>query len=135
LCGVGPPPVEDAAGGPPGVPQVPAACGGIGLPDASGVDRLPIAGAVLSPKPGGRCRPVRTSPDDGVPAAAVPRLRADRPADTFGACGACHTTDGGASPGPAATGIPNAGTTVGSSLSSTAARLTLDVTKNTGEPQ
>src|SRR5439155_7163705 len=60
------------------------------------------------------------------PAAAVPRLRADRTANTFGACGACHAADTGAGSGPATVGIPNTGTTVGPGVSTAAARLTLE---------
>src|SRR5262249_32967157 len=114
------------------VPQVAAACGGVGLPDAGGLDRLPVAGAVLSAKCASSGRPNGTASDHGIVVACLPWVRADRTADPPGACGPCPTAHRGTSSDPEAIGIPNSGRTVGPSASTTPTRLTLKPKRRQG---
>jgi hypothetical protein len=122
--GAGPPPAEDAVSRASGVPEVAAARRGVGVPDAGGVDGLPDVGAAVPSERGGRRGRVGAAPHDGVPAAAVPRLRAGPAANTSGPCGACHPVDAGTSPCPGSIGVPHPGTIVGPGVGTATALLT-----------
>src|SRR5262249_7957391 len=113
-------------------PEVAAAGGSVGLSDAGGVDGLPAAGAVLPAKPGGTDRGSGATPDGGVAAAGVPRVRSDPAADGVGSGGACHPAEYGASPHLAAVTLPDAGPIVGPSVSTPTARLTAQAEGNPG---
>src|SRR5262249_61480910 len=56
------------------------------------------------------------TPDGGVAAAGVPRVRSDPAADGVGSGGACHPAECGASPHLAAVTLPDAGPIVGPSV-------------------
>src|SRR4051794_26334000 len=99
--------MEDPAGGPAGVPEVAAACGGAGVPDAGGPDGVPVAGAVLSPRSPGKGEPGRATADRRIVAAGVPGLWLDRAAGTVRPGGASDAANGTTTTDSAPVGIPH----------------------------
>src|SRR5262249_25837755 len=101
------------------------------MPDAGGVDGLPVAGAVVSAKRDSRCRGVGDAPNQRIAAVCLPQLWADRTEDRGGSGRACDPPDGGTVAGIASVTLPDARTTVGPGIGSPAAGLTREANAKT----
>src|SRR5262249_781071 len=110
--------------GPAGVPEVAAARGGAGVSDSSGTDRVPVAGAALSPRRAGRNAGGRATADGRIDAARVPGVWLDRAAGTAPPGRASDATDGTTTTASPPVGIPHAGATARYGLATTPSGLT-----------